>query len=129
MRPLAAEVDALIEAREAEIGRARARAADLAHGLKTPLQALMGEAERLRTGGAVAAADGIEEVAEAMRRHVERELARARIASAGRAAACDPAQIVPRLVAVLRRTRGWRPRRLGPRHAGPACSRGSTPTT
>jgi len=105
VRPLAAEVDALLEAREAEIGRARARAADLAHGLKTPLQALMGEAERLRTGGAVAEAAGVEEVAEAMRRHVERELARARIASAGRAAACDPAQIVPRLVAVLRRTR------------------------
>ena len=65
----------------------------------------MGEAERLRAGGAAAEAAGVEEVAEAMRRHVDRELARARIASAGRAAACDPAQIVPRLVAVLRRTR------------------------
>jgi signal transduction histidine kinase len=40
-----------------------------------------------------------------MRRHVDRELARARIASGGRAAACDPAQVLARLVAVLRRTR------------------------
>ena len=105
VRPLAAEVDALLAEREAEIARARARAADLAHGLKTPLQALMGEAERLRARGATTEAAGIEEVVAAMRRHVDRELARARIASGGHALACDPAQVVPRLVAVLRRTR------------------------
>jgi signal transduction histidine kinase len=105
VRPLAAEVDALLAEREAEIARARARAADLAHGLKTPLQALMGEAERLRARGADAEAAGIEEVATAMRRHVDRELARARIASGGRAVACDPAQVMTRLVGVLRRTR------------------------
>ena len=40
-----------------------------------------------------------------MRRHVDRELARARIASGDRTAASDPAQVIPRLVAVLRRTR------------------------
>lgn len=105
VRPLAAEVDALLAAREAEIARARDRAGDLAHGLKTPLQALLGEADRLRARGAVAEAAGIEEVSTAMRRHVDRELARARMASAGRAAASDPGQVVPRIVAVLRRTR------------------------
>ena len=105
VRPLAAEVDALLAEREAEIARARARATDLAHGLKTPLQALMGEAERLRARGAFAEAGGIEEVVVAMRRHVDRELARARIASGDRTAASDPAQVIPRLVAVLRRTR------------------------
>ena len=37
VRPLAAEVDHLLDAQEKAIARARARAADLAHGLKTPL--------------------------------------------------------------------------------------------
>lgn len=104
VQPLAAEVDALIAAREADIVRARARAGDLAHGLKTPLQALMGEADRLRDQGLDPEAAGIEEVATAMRRHVDRELARARIASRSRAVATDPAAVVARLVAVLRRT-------------------------
>ena len=57
--------------------RARARAGDLAHALKTPLQALIGEAARLRAAGAGAAAQGIEEIAGAIDRHVQRELARA----------------------------------------------------
>lgn len=104
VRPLAAEVDALIEAREAETRRARARAGDLAHGLKTPLQALIGEADRLRDQGAESAADGIEEIAGAMRRHVDRELARARIAASAPTAACAPAAVITRLLAVLRRT-------------------------
>ena len=104
VRPLAAEVDALIEAREAETRRARTRAADLAHGLKTPLQALMGEVERLRAAGAAEAARGIDQIAGAMRRHVDRELARARIASAGHAVASAPAAVLARLLAVIRRT-------------------------
>lgn len=104
VRPLAAEVDALIEERETELSRARGRAADLAHGLKTPLQALIGEADRLRAKGDRESADGIEEIAVAMRRHVDRELARARVAAAARSAACEPKRVVERLLAVLRRT-------------------------
>jgi signal transduction histidine kinase len=104
VRPLAAEVDALIEAREAETRRARTRAADLAHGLKTPLQALIGEAGRLRAAGAIEEAHGIEEIAGAMRRHVDRELARARIASAGHAVSSAPAAVLDRLLGVIRRT-------------------------
>ena len=83
LRPLAAEVDALIGAREADIARARARASDLAHGLKTPLQALEGETRRLAARGEAEAAAGIAEIGTAMQRHVDRELARARIAAAG----------------------------------------------
>ena len=103
VRPLAAEVDELIAAREADIAGARARAADLAHGLKTPLQALFGEANRLADRGDHAAADGIEEIVTAMHRHVDRELSRARIASAARAAACDAGVVAERVVRVLRR--------------------------
>jgi signal transduction histidine kinase len=106
VRPLAAELDALIAAREAETARARARAADLAHGLKTPLQALMGEAERLRAAGDATAAEGVESVVLAMRRHVDRELARARAAAAARTANADPQRTAERVLAVLRRAPG-----------------------
>jgi signal transduction histidine kinase len=104
LRPVATEIDDLLTAREAETERARARAADLAHGLKTPLQALMGEAARLRSSGAMDLAEGIEETASAMRRIVDRELARARTAARAMDASADPALVAQRLIAVLKRT-------------------------
>jgi signal transduction histidine kinase len=104
LRPVATEIDDLLAARDAETERARARAADLAHGLKTPLQALMGEASRLRREGAIDQAEGIEDTAQAMRRTVDRELARARTAARAMDAWADPAVVANRLIAVLRRT-------------------------
>ncbi|ROT99427.1 sensor histidine kinase [Histidinibacterium lentulum] len=105
VRPLASEIDALLDEREQEVRRARARAADLAHGLKTPLQALMGEADRLRDAGDDAAAEGIEEVAAAMRRIVDWELARARAAAAqARDLRTPVASVAEGIVSVLRRT-------------------------
>ncbi|WP_294541393.1 HAMP domain-containing sensor histidine kinase [uncultured Rhodoblastus sp.] len=77
--PLVREVNALLDAQEKELERARGRAADLAHGLKTPLAALAGDARRLREGGDGEVAGSLEEIGESMRRHVERELARARV--------------------------------------------------
>jgi signal transduction histidine kinase len=102
--PLAAEVDALLEAREAQIEKARARAGDLAHGLKTPLQVLVGDVARLRENGDAEIAAEIEEVATAMRRRVDRELARARIAVGGREALANIADVVEQVVAVVVRT-------------------------
>lgn len=104
LRPVATEIDDLLTARDAETERARFRAADLAHGLKTPLQALMGESARLRQAGAIEHADGIEETARAMQRTVDRELARARTAARAADACADPAVIAGRLITVLRRT-------------------------
>ena len=104
VRPVATEIDALLAARETEVTRARARAADLAHGLKTPLQALMGEADRLRKSGGADQADAIEDTAQAMQRIVERELARTRTAARVDDAQACPAQVADRLIAVLRRT-------------------------
>lgn len=77
--PLLDEVNALLDAQDAAISRARDRAANLAHGLKTPLTALEGDIERLRHKGEAEIADEIEELAKRMRRHTERELARARL--------------------------------------------------
>jgi signal transduction histidine kinase len=77
--PLVREVNALLDTQEKELQRARGRAADLAHGLKTPLAALAGDARKLRARGSPDVADSLDEIGEAMRRHVERELARARV--------------------------------------------------
>jgi glyoxylase-like metal-dependent hydrolase (beta-lactamase superfamily II) len=102
--PLAREVDALLEARELAIRRAQGRAADLAHGLRTPIQVLLGDAASLQQRGDIASAQRIEEVALAMRRHVERELTRARRAAASVPAHCDIKTVASRVLAVLQRT-------------------------
>ncbi|QWG18284.1 HAMP domain-containing histidine kinase [Bradyrhizobium sediminis] len=107
VRPLVDEVNALLAARAEEVERSRHRAADLAHGLKTPLAALAADAGRLRETGQSAVADGIDEVIGTMRRHVDRELARARLHGAGRSrpdASTRLAPLVRSLVATLART-------------------------
>lgn len=102
--PLVVEIDELLAARDAELERTGRRAGDLAHGLKTPLQALLGDAAALRSRGEVEAAEGIETAVAAMRASVDRELARARLRSGADGAAADLAAVVPRVVEVLRRT-------------------------
>ncbi|PLL10794.1 sensor histidine kinase [Tabrizicola sp. TH137] len=102
--PLARQIDALLEARAQEIDRSRRRAADLAHGLKTPLQALLGEAQRLRSQGRNDEADGVETVVHSIRKQVDRELARATIAGSAASVRADVARAVEGVVAVLRRT-------------------------
>jgi len=107
VRPLVEEVNALLDAQEREIERSRSRAADLAHGLKTPLAALASDAARLRDRGETALAQDIEAVGDAMSRHVDRELARARLRSAVRhrhSHSTTLAPLVRSLVATLSRT-------------------------
>ncbi|MGB4865277.1 MAG: HAMP domain-containing sensor histidine kinase [Hyphomicrobium sp.] len=77
--PLVQEINDLVLAQEGDLERARGRAADLAHGLKTPLSALAADVRILRARGDDQIADRIDDVSETMRRHIERELARARI--------------------------------------------------
>ncbi|WP_050527674.1 sensor histidine kinase [Pseudorhodobacter aquimaris] len=100
---LATEIDTLLEKREVELERSRLRAGDLAHGLKTPLQALMGETARLRAIGAKDAALGVEEIGRSMRSHVDRELARARRAAVA-GGSSDPVEVAKSVASVLRRT-------------------------
>lgn len=103
--PLASEVDHLLEAQEKAISRARARAADLAHGLKTPLTVLAADAAELRSRGDDRLADEIEAVTEIMRRHVERELARTRVSMGPRCLPSQPLeQAVAQVIDVLQRT-------------------------
>ena len=105
VRPLAAEVDHLLEAQGLAIERARARAADLAHGLKTPLTILASDAEELRGRGETGMADEIAGLTDGMRRHVERELARVRAGTRPRRGPFQPVRpVVDQVVTVLRRT-------------------------
>lgn len=95
VRPLVEEVNALLDAQEREILRSQTRAADLAHGLKTPLAALATDAARLRERGEHAIARDIEAVGSAMSRHVDRELARARVSIGLRRGLRDATELTP----------------------------------
>lgn len=81
LQPLVTETNRLLEAQETALVKARARAGDLAHGLKTPLTALSMLADGLRNKGQAASAQDIQGHIECLARHVERELARSRIAA------------------------------------------------
>ena len=103
VEPLVTEMNSLLDAQERDLVRARDRAADLAHGLKTPLTALAADIRRLRERGDSEIAGNLEAVAETMRRHVERELARTRIRH-GTARSMTPlAEAVRRIVRVVER--------------------------
>ena len=75
---LASDLNALLDRQQELVAKARDRAGDLAHGLKTPLTILSAEARRLDEAGMTQAAATLREQIGLMRRHVERELARAR---------------------------------------------------
>jgi signal transduction histidine kinase len=107
VKPLVDEVNGLIDAQEREIERSRSRAADLAHGLKTPLAALATDAARLRERGEAEIANDIDAVGDAMSRHVDRELARARARGTARQrgnVATPLKPLVDSLIATLSRT-------------------------
>ena len=76
---LAAEFDALLEAQRQGARRARERAADLAHGLRTPLALLAARGRDLRERGEAEAAAAIEAIAASIDGRMARELARAHI--------------------------------------------------
>ena len=103
--PLVSDLNFLLDRQEDTVAKARKRAGDLAHGLKTPLTILTGEARRLAEAGMPLSAQMVLEQVGLMRNHVERELARARthgIAVAG-GTLTDVAQTVERLVGLMKR--------------------------
>ena len=105
VQPLAGEINRLLDAQEKALARARSRAADLAHGLKTPLQVLSGDIRTLREKGETELADEIEKSAAAIRRHIERELARARVAPRlSGTVECRVAETAQRIISVVKRT-------------------------
>jgi len=83
VQPLVNDLNSLLEHRERIVGRALAKAGDLAHGLKTPLAVLTHEAEEVEASGHQATAASISFQVERMRRQVEYHLAHARAVTSG----------------------------------------------
>ncbi len=105
IQPLVSEVNELLDGQEATLLRARERAADLAHGLKTPLTALTSDVARLREIGQSEIANDIAETAARMRQIVERELARSRVRTArGGAKPVTVATSIHAIIRTLQRT-------------------------
>lgn len=103
VQSLVDEVNGLLDERDKELERARNRAADLAHGLKTPLTALAADARLLREQGQIDIAQSLDRIGDAMLRHVSRELARAR-ARGGQHAGAGEKTPVAEVVDALART-------------------------
>ena len=104
--PLVDEMNGLLDAQEQAIERARAWTADLALGLKTPLMVLTADAQRLRDEGNTSIADDVEQLAQTMRRRIDRELIRARVRSGiqARGARANVREAIDRVVRTLKRT-------------------------
>jgi len=77
--PLAADVNRLLDQRDAMVARASLAAGDLAHGLKTPLAILSLDGNRAEREGQAQLAASIAAQVDRMRRQVDRHLTRARI--------------------------------------------------
>jgi signal transduction histidine kinase len=77
--PLAADVNRLLDQRDAMVARASLAAGDLAHGLKTPLAVLALDGERAARDGHAQLAASIVAQVDRMRRQVDAHLTRARI--------------------------------------------------
>jgi signal transduction histidine kinase len=80
IEPLVRAINELADAREVDLARARRRAANLAHALKTPLAAIAAQGRRVRETGATDLADGLDRSVAAASSAVDRELARSRAA-------------------------------------------------
>lgn len=101
IEPLVRAINELADAREVDLARARRRAANLAHALKTPLAAIAAQGRRVREAGATDAADGLDRSIAAASAAVDRELARSRAAEIRAAATEVSAAVLPAAESVV----------------------------
>jgi signal transduction histidine kinase len=80
VRPLVEDLNALLDHSEEVVDRSRLQAGNLAHALKTSLSVLANEAETLAPENARAVGETMVRQVEAMRRHIDHHMARARAA-------------------------------------------------
>ena len=102
--PLVEEVNALLTARETAMEKARARAADLAHGLKTPLAALQGVAGRLRDKGDNRDADLVDTLVGEMSERIDYQMRLATLRIPAHSTSTSLNTAVLRALAVLKKT-------------------------
>jgi signal transduction histidine kinase len=102
--PLVARMNALLDTQAAVVQRAREAAGNLAHGLRTPLALIGGEAEQLGTTDDGGAAEFILAQCQRMKRQIDYHMSRA--ASAGTrmtGSVTNVAEMVKQIVDVMRR--------------------------
>ncbi|OQW75410.1 MAG: hypothetical protein BVN32_11290 [Proteobacteria bacterium ST_bin14] len=102
--PLVARMNALLDAQSAVVQRARLSAGNLAHGLRTPLALIGGEADQLEGKDPRASADFILAQCDGMRRQIDYHMARASAAGT-RVTGCvaNVAALVTQIVDVMQR--------------------------
>lgn len=107
LQPVTAQINDLLDAQEATIGFVRERAADLAHGLKTPLAVLGATADRLREQGDAANAETMRMLTDQMNERIDYQLriARLRFRTRAQGVSASINDAVLRSVAVLRKGR------------------------
>jgi len=84
VQPLVDDLNGLLDERDQAVQRAVTKAADLAHGLKTPLAVLAREADRAERVGQHDVAASIQHQVDRMRKQVDYQLAHARASVPGR---------------------------------------------
>jgi signal transduction histidine kinase len=111
VQPLVDDLNAMLAHDQRAVARGIGKAADLAHGLKTPLAVLAAEAERLAADGRSESADVVAEQVSRMRRQIEYQLAQARAAASGSPlrSRTPVSGVVDGLVRALRRLNASRP--------------------
>jgi signal transduction histidine kinase len=95
--PLIGALNELLESRENQLDRARQRAGNLAHGLKTPLTVMNTLADELDDKGEHQLAQEIAVNANLMRNLVDRELARARTSAEVQSASTELHDVVSKI--------------------------------
>jgi signal transduction histidine kinase len=105
IEPLANDLNTLFSHQKDMITKARERAGTLAHGLKTPMTILMGEARRLELSGQPDSSRLIREQLDAVNQQIDRELSRARAhgSSAGIGLHADFSATAGRIVGLMQR--------------------------
>lgn len=106
VRPLVLEVNDLLRSQEASIDFARARASDLAHGLKTPLSVLATTMTTLRERGDEEMASLVEELVSDMADKIDYQLrlSRVRLRTSNERYRTPVKKTIDRTVSVLKRT-------------------------
>lgn len=105
VQPLVDDLNGLLASRETQLTQARARAGDLAHGLKTPLAALEATARLLSEEGMSERAAAIQTEVSRMEAQIKRTLAqtRASLAAAHTVGVMDASADLQKIISVMRR--------------------------
>lgn len=110
IRPLVADLNAVLDANAEMVTRARVGAGNLAHGLRTPLAILLDEARVLEAAGAHEAARTLTQQCQRMQRQIDYHIARARAVGPGRTpgVATEIAGAVEPILGAMRRLHAGR---------------------